>query len=360
MEQDNCTTGDRKYKHFREKERYKLEGYLEGRVSVKEAALRLDKHISTVYREIKRGTVIKIKTDLSQHCVYRANVAHKVYAKRVTNRERSLKIGKDRQLEAYIRKRILNDLYSPDAVIGEIKLKGLSFERQICVKTLYSYIDRGFLSGISNESLWEKRKRKKKKHNKIRRISLRNKDSKSIEERSIKINERQEYGHWEGDCVKGPRGKDKTSLFVLTERLAREQIIIKISRTTHELIKQAIDELEKKHAGIFKDKFKSITFDNGSEFLDWESIEQSSLSRKNSRTVVYFAHPFSSWERGTNENQNRMIRRFIPKGTNIAKVADKEIETIQNWMNNYPRKILGYKTANEMVLELTNDNRFLS
>ena len=72
--------------------------------------------------------------------------------------------------------------------------------------------------------------------------------------------------------------------------------------------------------------------------------------------MVKFAHPYSSWERGTNENQNRMIRRFIPKGTDISKISDKEIKRIENWMNNYPRKILGYRTTNEMVLKAT-DNR---
>ena len=95
--------------------------------------------------------------------------------------------------------------------------------------------------------------------------------------------------------------------------------------------------------------------DNGREFLDWEAIEKSVIS-KETRTLVYFAHPYSSWERGTNENQNRMIRRFIPKGTDISKLSDKDIETIEKWMNNYPRKILGYKTANELVLEVTNNS----
>jgi len=69
---------------------------------------------------------------------------------------------------------------------------------------------------------------------------------------------------------------------------------------------------------------------------------------------------YSSWERGTNENQNRMIRRFIPKGTNLAKISDKEIKKIENWMNSYPRKILDYKTPNELVLELTGNREFLN
>ena len=130
---------------------------------------------------------------------------------------------------------------------------------------------------------------------------------------------------------------------------------MKIKALTQESILEAVDKLENKYQGYFEDKFKSITFDNGGEFLDWEGIERSCLNQEK-RTLTYFAHPYSSWERGTNENQNRMIRRFIPKGTDIATISNKEIKRIEKWMNNYPRKILGYRTANDLVLEAT-DNR---
>ena len=354
MEQLNCTTKRRRYKHFSERQRYKLEGYIEAKLAVKEIAKRLDKHKATIYREIKRGTVVRLGYELDEYAVYRANVAQNDYNKRVSNRERSLKIGKDKELEDHIRKRILKGKRSPDAVIGEIKRKGLKFKGIICTKTLYNYIDNGILSGISNANLWEKRKQKKRKHRQVQRICLRNKGSRSIEERPEKITNRLEYGHWEGDCVKSRRRK-KDGLFTLTERMTREQIILKIRSLNQESILGAMSKLENKYQQYFKDKFKSITFDNGGEFLDWEGIERSRLSEEK-RTLVYFAHPYSSWERGTNENQNRMIRRFIPKGTDISKISHQEIKRIEKWMNNYPRKILGYRTANEMVLEAT-DNR---
>ena len=143
----------------------------------------------------------------------------------------------------------------------------------------------------------------------------------------------------------------------MTERKTREEIIIKIAEGTQEAIQEALDGLETKHGAGFKVKFKSITFDNGVEFLGWRSLEASLLSPANSRTTVYFAHSYSSWERGTSENQNRMIRRFIPKGTNIANIGDKEVQWIQDWMNNYPRKILGYRTASQAAQEcLQSDN----
>ncbi|MEG2429027.1 MAG: IS30 family transposase, partial [Oscillospiraceae bacterium] len=103
--------------------------------------------------------------------------------------------------------------------------------------------------------------------------------------------------------------------------------------------------LQRKYGKAFSDIFKTITTDNGCEFLDFEGIEKSLFSKK-SRTKMYFAHPYSSWERGTNENINKMIRRFIPKGVDISAFTENEIQKIQNWINNYPRKILGGKSAN--------------
>jgi IS30 family transposase len=353
MEQLNCTTGKAKYKHFTERQRYKLEGHLEAKLSIKEISKRLKKHPATIYREIKRGQVIKISSDLTEYTAYRANVAQRNYKAKVSNRKRSLKIEKDKALEELIRKKILEEKYSPDAVIGEIKQKKMLFKTRICTKTLYNYIDDGILAGITNATLWEKRKRKKKRYKKVRRISLKNKGAKGIEERPKEADKRSKYGHWEGDSVKGPR-KKKAGLFVLTERQKREQIMLKIENLTQDSIIKAIDALEDKYQRHFKNKFKSITLDNGMEFLNWQAIEKSKLTGKK-RTTVYFAHPYSAWERGTNENQNKMIRRFIPKGTDIATISDEEIEEIEKWINNYPRKILGYKTANEMVLEATKN-----
>ncbi len=355
MGQNNCTTTRGGYKHFSEQERYKLEGYLEARLVVPEIADKLNKHKATVYREIKRGLVRRLGKDLKETMVYRANVAEKSYQRKVTNRERSLKIGKDKKLEEHIRKKLIIERYSPDAIIGEIKAQGIKFDGIICTKTLYSYIDRGIFSGISNASLWEKRKAKKKKYKKIRRIRKKYRMPKRIDQRSKEIERRIEYGHWEGDCIKGPVRKGKESLFTLTERKTREQIIIKIQSGRQSEIRRSINDLEIHYSAEFADKFKTITFDNGVEFLDWESIEESVLKQGVQRTQVYFAHPYSAWERGSNENHNRIIRRFIPKGRSIATVSESEVKEIEDWMNNYPRKILGYKTPNELVLEATKN-----
>ena len=355
MEQEDCNIKKQRYKHLNEGNRYKIEVLLDEKRKIKEIAVIMGRNRSTIYREVKRGIVSKLQSDLREKKQYRANVAQANHVKLGKNKERLLKIGHDKRLEEYIRKKIIEEKFSPDAIIGEIKIKGLKFKGMICTKTLYNYIDAGIFSGISNENLWEKRKRKKRKYKTIARVSCRNRLARRITERSEEVNKRLEYGHWEGDCVKGPQGT-KTSLLTLTERKTLEEIIVKLEQTTQKAVQQAINNLEKKYGAEFKIKFKTITFDNGSEFLDWKSLEVSVLEPKQQRMTTYFAHAYSSWERGSNENANRIIRRFIPKGADIADFSPKEIRRIQRWMNNYPRKILGYKTAKQAVKEHLQNN----
>lgn len=170
----------------------------------------------------------------------------------------------------------------------------------------------------------------------------------SIEQRPEEIDEREEFGHWEGDTVYSGKGKRKTTraLLTLTERKTRKEIIIAIPNRKAETVVKALDALERKlGARRFRAIFKSITFDNGTEFAAAEELERSCVNKHLPRTKVYFCHPYSSWERGTNENTNGMIRRRFPKGTNFAAVTNAQIAQAENWINNYPRKILGYKSS---------------
>ena len=170
----------------------------------------------------------------------------------------------------------------------------------------------------------------------------------SIEQRPEEIDEREEFGHWEGDTVYSGKGKRKTTraLLTLTERKTRKEIIIAIPNRKVETVVKALDALERKlGARRFRAIFKSITFDNGTEFAAAEELERSCVNKRLPRTKVYFCHPYSSWERGTNENTNGMIRRRFPKGTNFAAVTNAQIAQAENWINNYPRKILGYKSS---------------
>ncbi len=356
MEQDHSTTNIKKYRHLSERQRYKIEALLERKIAIKQIALVLGYDRSTLHREIKRGTISRRQSDWTEKKTYRANVGQANYLKQCPNRERSLKIGKDRRLEEHIRVKITQDRFSPDAIIGEIKTKGLKFEGMICTKTLYNYIDAGIFSGISSKNLWEKSKQKKRLYKTVVRVTTRNRRAQSIEERPEGVNNRSEYGNWEGDTVKGCRGS-KSALLTLTERKTRQEIIVKISQATHQAVQSALDKLEIKLGSAFKVKFKSITFDNGSEFLNWESLQASILKEGDKRTTIYFAHSYSSWERGTNENHNRMIRRFVYKGLNIDGFSEEEVKKVENWMNNYPRRILGYNTPNQATEACLQANR---
>src|SRR3989338_9723549 len=124
MKPKDCSTKNKKYVHLSERDRYKIEGLLEGKKDVEEISIILRRDRSTIYREIKRGTVRRRQYDYSERDQYRANAAQADYEKQGQNKERSLKIGKDKELEAYIRIKMLKDKFSPDAIIGEIKFKG--------------------------------------------------------------------------------------------------------------------------------------------------------------------------------------------------------------------------------------------
>ena len=113
----------------------------------------------------------------------------------------------------------------------------------------------------------------------------------------------------------------------------------------------ALDRLERKWGDMFSKVFRSITVDNGVEFSDCKGMERSALTPGEKRTYLFYCHPYSSWERGTNENTNKLIRRHIPKGEDFDEKQDKDIEFIENWINTYPRGIFGFKTSEELFKE---------
>ena len=358
---DKSITNKRKWKVIGEKERYNIELLLKQGYKVKDIARVLNRDRRTIGRELKRGMVTKqIENpylsrnpkvpDYIEKTFYSAKKAQKNAEWMKTGKGRKLKIENDKDLFKYIEKKIGDESYAPDTVIGEIKKKKMSFSTMICTKTVYNMIDRGDFCRISNQNLPIKRNKTHRTYNKISRVAKNNITGRSIEERSEKINNREEAGHWEMDLIVG---KGKCCLLVFTERKTRKELIFKIPDKKQETIKKVLDMLEDTYGESFKDVFKSITSDNGVEFLDQEGIENSHLNKGEKRTILYYAHPYSSWERGSNENANRLIRRFIPKGSNIDKYSDKEIKEIEDWINNYPRKIFCYKTANEIYNEIS-------
>ena len=152
-----------------------------------------------------------------------------------------------------------------------------------------------------------------------------------------------EPGPWEMDLVVG-KAKTKPALLTLVERVSRNIMIFKLPDKKASSVRAVFDQLERIYPD-FKQRFKSITTDNGSEFLRYQELRSSIYG--GDRFAIYYCHSYSAWEKGTNENHNRMIRRWYPKGTDFTSVTEKEIAVLQDWMNHYPRKVLDWKCPAE-------------
>jgi len=312
----------------------------------------LGKSKRTIERERKLGLVEQKRMNPSDkkyeelyvvEWVYKADAAQRRHEEHAANKGRGLKIGHDQKLADHIESKIKNEKWSPDAIIGRIKEEGLVFETSICTKTVYNYIDAGIFREVTNKDLWVKKDGKKRNYKKIHSIALNNRHGKSITERPAEADDRTEKGHWEIDLVVGKQGT-KPVILTLVERVTRKSLYVLVKNKTQKEVIAAIKRAARRVGGNFDDVFKSITADNGSEFLDGEAIKKAAKCDD-----VYYAHPYSSWERGSNENGNRILRRFVPKGMDIGKLTAKELQRIEDWVNNYPRRIHGYKTANEMA-----------
>lgn len=338
----------RRYRHLTKSDRLVIDTMLRDGKGKKEIAERIGVHESTIYREEKRGRYVHRNSDWTEEERYSPDIAHQKYRENLKAKGPDLKIGNDQELADYIEGRIANDGYSPEAVLGEIKQKGMDFKTTISKTTLYRYIDIGLFLTVTNKDLPVKGRRKKK-HKKVRK-QARASAGDSIEKRPEEVESREEFGHWEMDTVVGKRGKSKNSLLVLTERKTRQEILVKLAEHTMEQVCRALDSLERKWANLFSAVFKTITVDNGSEFSDCAGMEKSA-TRDGNRTKVYYCHPYSSYERGSNEVQNRMVRRKIPKGTNFDDKTEEEIQGVEDWINNYPRRMFGYQSA-QMLFDM--------
>ena len=326
-------------------ERIQLETLLRHKIPVSEIARELGFSRQTIYREIKRGTYVHTG-DYKDYLRYSAQKAQIIHEQRQENKGCPLKIGKDIAYANFLEGKILHDHFSPAAALAAARAEG--FTTMISVGTLYNYITMGLFIALEDKHLLEKTSRKPRKKNegpKVAHATL-----PSIEIRPAAIGQRAEPGHWEMDLVVGPQGS-KPCLLTLTERLTRKEIITLLPDRRAVTIRRALDRIERQTVG-FKQKFKSITTDNGSEFMEYELLIKSCRS-KGQRFEVYYCHSYAAWEKGSNENHNKMIRRFFPKGTDFSQVTKKQVAAVQNWMNNYPRKVLNWLTPLEAEARLT-------
>lgn len=344
MDQLNHTPKSKKGQHLTYVDRQNIEMWLkEGRKPEEIGQLLGGRNKRTIYREIKNGRVKLLNSDLTYRIEYSADVAQKKHDYNATAKGPSLKIGNNFKLIKFIENKIINEKYSPAAALKAAENEG--YEVNICVKTLYNYIDEGIFPHLTNKDLPVKKKRKKRKYRHVKK-ALHCK-GKSIEDRPEEAENREVLGHWELDTVVGKQGT-KTVLMVMTERSTGIEIIRKIESKSEKCIVREIDKLERKLGSKkFREVFQTITCDNGCENLDSKGMERSKLTT-GERTKVYYAHPYSAWERGSNENFNKLVRRFIPKGEDISKYSKKYIAYVEYWINHYPRKKLGWRSTSEL------------
>lgn len=335
-------------KNFRYTQRLQLEALIKAGVHKREIAAQLGVCLATVYNELKRGEYTYKRYSYTDYwgerhyktaTGYSPNIAEDKYRLNMTAHGAPLKLGNDYDFVRYVEKRVRDDKLSPAAVCGEIK-RSRPFRTVISKTTMYRYIAQGLFMGISSEHLpFGQRKKHYRKT-----VAKRPPKGTSIERRPADVLLRNEFGHWEMDCVVGKQNT-RNVLLVLTERLTRYEIIMKMPNRKAATVVQFVDRLERRYGKRFCTLFKSITVDNGSEFADFAGLEKSVYGGM--RTAVYYCHPYTSCERGSNERINRDIRRQFPKGTDFSKVTDKRVREVAAWVNAYPREIFGFSTSAE-------------
>ena len=309
--------------------------------------------LSALYKELKRGEYQhKIvvydryyggKIGERFETRYSANIAEEKYRIAQTSKGAPLKVGDDYDFVHYVEKRVLKDKLSPCAVLGEINRNNM-FRTRISKTTIYRYIELGIFMNISLENLPMYKAKKRYR----RTVAKRAPRGVSIEKRPIEIAERSSFGNWEMDCV---CGKGRAVWLVLSERLTRKEIIMPMPNQRAESVVHCLNIIERQYGSMFKRVFKTITVDNGSEFSDFKGLEKSSYGKNARRTQVFYCHPYTSCERGTNERLNREIRRLVPKGSNLSLFTREQVQAIEDWVNAYPREIFGYATSAERFEE---------
>lgn len=342
MTHNNYNTKETKFKHLNYEQRKIIEKMILEKRSKVEIADILGISRSTLYLEIKRGTVIQRDTHLKTCKRYFADVGQRVYEENRRNCRKTYKLAKVADFIKYAETEILENKKAPDTVCGRAK-KDNQFKEIVCTKTLYNYIDKGLIR-VRNIDL----PLRVKLNHKVRRVRKNRRIlGESIELRPDSINNRNEFGHWEIDTVIGKKTKGAV-LLTLDERLTRKRFIVKIAAKTAEAVKNGILKIYSTFGDNAEQIFKSITSDNGSEFAKLAETLPSS-------THIYYAHPYSSGERGTNEKQNSLIRYFYPKGKSFDDESETAIMRVQEWINELPRKFAGYHTSNELfAIELAN------
>ena len=323
-------------KHLTWSDRLTIERMLLKRYRIAEIADAIGCSKRTIYYEIKRSTYMHTDQHGWDKERYNPDGAQRRYEEMLKHKGAKAKITLDDEYRKDIAELIKEKRYSPQAAMYAVNSNGKEYKVKITsVNTIYKAIRNGRIENVRMKDCPMHGKRKKK----VQKVERQKRPTKgtSIEKRSKSVLKRKQFGHWEMDTVVGGQGS-KAVLLVLTERKTRYELIVRLhDHTAGEVIK-ALTELKNKYGDSFNEIFKDVTCDNGSEFAFVNEMEK--IVNK-----IYYAHPNSPFERGSNENQNRLIRRHYPKGSSFDNVTEHDIETVQEWMNNYPRGLFDGETS---------------
>lgn len=331
-------------RRMHERDRHKLEALYNAGLPVKRIAEELGFSKVAIYAELKRGMYQHRNTDWTETPKYSAYKAQRNAVYQASAKGAPLKIANDYRFAAFVIKMIKKG-YSPSAILDYISTNNLRFETKVCRATLYSYIDKGIFQGISAKDLLRQGKLKKRKRKEKTGKALPHIEN-SIEKRPSEVRTRTTFGHWEFDSVIGTQEKGYTILS-FTERKTRMQLVIRSKDKTAASTVAALNGIERRIGKTnFRRIFRTMTCDNGCEFSDTSGLEHSPNGTE--RTHVYYCHPYCSSERGSNENQNGFIRRFVPKGTAISRYTPQRLREIQDYINDYPRRLFDGQSARAM------------
>ena len=355
----NIEYKQKQYKHLNIKERVMIETIMKeqlevyGKVNITSIARKLNRSKSTISREIRRNRTIVLKEVFNKDSIFKNKKAITFEYESTEDNEKALKKQKEKgtsRIKLLYNKKLIKEVNRllkeegkfPDIVAYKIR-ENNAFSVKVSTNTIYDGIRKGYLEITTKD---RKRMKDKSRRCRVERNKIpENKKDHSIELRPDYINNRKEFGHFEMDLVLGKQGKDKECLLTLTERKTRFEIVIKLNNKSSSEVIRAIKSIKDNLKGYSSEIFKSITTDNGREFSHYEEIEEIL------GTMIYFCHPGASYEKGTNERHNGMLREYIPKGSDISKYSAEDLDRIVSKLNDLERKKLNYYTPYMKILE---------
>lgn len=315
----------RKYAHIKKAERTEIAILLEKGYSKREMARALRRSPNTIAQEVLQNSV--------KGTYDPAKANHKAYVKRKYSKYQGMKIVQDRELWDYVGQKLRQD-WSPEEIAGRVKYvdKHITYASY---QAIYKFVYSAYGRALERRLRYKGRRRKPRNNGKVAKL-----ENRVFIEKRPKITERRgRFGDWEGDfIVSGKNGSGV--LLVLHERKTRYTIIRKIASKSPVLVNRYMKEM----FGLVV-CFNSLTLDNDIVFRKHEEL--SGLLGK----PVYFCHPYHSWEKGGVENTNKLIRQYVPRGSDISKCTDRGIQATEDTLNSRPRKCLRYRTPLEVMVK---------